>query len=126
MKRTPKRPKPLSKQAQNFILRNYKTMPLNDICEKLKRPYSTVYSWLWKRGLVDVKQADYNEPPYCTILQYYIEGWYIEDIAEMVGQTEGFCRNVIHRVFRTYNIPSRAAMNAYEPDSYVVREKETE
>ena len=126
MRRTPKKPKPLSKQAQNFILRNYKDMPLNDICKHLKRSYSTVYSWLWKRGLVDVRQADYNEPPYSTILQYYIEGWYLEDIAEMVGQTEGFCRNVIHRVFRTHSIPQRSAMNAYEPDSYIVREKETE
>ena len=124
MRRTAKKPRPLSKQAQNYILRIYKDMPLNDICAHLKRSYSTVYAWLWKRGLIDVREADYDQPPYCTILHQYIEGWYIEVIAEMVGQTEGFCRNVIHRVFRTYNIPSRAAMNAYEPDSYIIRQRE--
>lgn len=124
MRHKAKKPRPMSKQAQNFILRNYKTMPLTDISKALKRSYSTVYSWLWKRGLIDVREADYDQPPYSSILQHYIDGWYLEDIAEMVGQTENFCENVIHRVFRTHSIPRRASMNVEEPDSYIAKEKE--
>ena len=124
MRHKAKKPRPMSKQAQNFILRNYKTMPLTDISKALKRSYSTVYSWLWKRGLIDVRDADYDQPPYSSILQHYIDGWYLEDIAEMVGQTENFCENVIHRVFRTHSIPRRASMNVEEPDSYIAKGKE--
>lgn len=40
------------------------------------------------------------------------------------GQTENFCENVIHRVFRTHSIPRRASMNVEEPDSYIAKERE--
>ena len=105
-------------QSRNFILRNYKTMPIQEIADTLHRPYNQVYLWMRKQGLIEVKQPDYDKFPYNAILKLYIEGWYLEDIAERVGSSDNFCRNVIHRVFRTYNIPMRAAINNEEPDSY--------
>lgn len=121
-----KKPRPMTGQSRNFILRNYKTMSVQEMADALHRSYNQVYFFLWKRGLIEVREANYDKPPYSTILQRYIEGWYLEDIAEMTGQTENFCENVIHRVFRTYTIPRRAAVNAEEPDSYIVRKEDSD
>lgn len=108
----------MTAQSRNFILRNYKTMSIQQMADTLKRPYNQVWKWMISNSLIEVKEPDYSEFPYCAILQLYIEGWYLEDIAERVGRPIGFCRNVIHRIFRTHNIMQRSASNAYEPDSY--------
>ena len=42
-------------QSRNFILRNYKTMPIQEIADTLHRPYNQVYLWMRKQGLIEVK-----------------------------------------------------------------------
>lgn len=108
----------MTAQSRNYILRNYKEKTIQEMADTLKRPYNQVWKWMKQHGLLEVKHPDYEKPPYRGILNMYINGWYLEDIAEQTGCTRNFCRNVIHRIFRTYSIPERAAINASEPDGY--------
>ena len=120
------RKRPMTNQSINFIRRNHETMSVQEIADRLHRPYGQVYNWMWKRGMIDVRQTDYSKPPFTTILRMYTEGWYIEDIADEVGESCNFCANVIYRVFRTYTVPRRAGLFVEEPDSYIAKERETE
>ncbi len=121
-----KKPRPMTNQSRNFIMRNSKSMSVQEIADALNRSYNQVYNWMWKRGMIDVRQTDYSKPPFCVILRMYVEGWYLEDIADEVGESCNFCANVIYRVFRTYIIPRRAGLFVEEPDSYIAKERETE
>lgn len=93
-------------------------MTIQQMADRLHRPYNQVWKWMLDNGLIEVKRPDYSKFPYSGILTLYTQGWYIEDIAEKMGRSENFCRNVIYRIFRTRNVPQRSNMNCVEPDSY--------
>ncbi len=116
----------MSAQSRHYILANYTTMSIQQMADALKRPYNQVWRFMKSEGIIEVKEPNYDEYPYSAILKLYIEGWYIEDIAERVAKSRNFCANVIHRVFRTYNLNTRSMAKIEEPDRYINPEKQEE
>lgn len=113
--------KTLSKFKQNFIIRNYKTMSIGDMARRLKLPYITVYSRLYDQGLLDVRKnvtSDIERGVGCKILDMYIHGWYLEDIAEACHRSQQVCARVIGRVFPAAEPQHRSAVHQEPVDSY--------
>lgn len=113
--------KPISKFKQNFIIRNYRTMSVAAIARRLRIPYMTVYSRLYEQGLLDVKKQDTLdlESAVCRkVLAMYVQGWYLEDIAEESRRSEEVCARIIGRVFPAPDIYRRSAALQNPPDSY--------
>lgn len=113
--------KTLSKFKQNFILRNYKTMSVGAIARRLKIPYGTVYSRLYEQGLLEVAKReplDLERGLCCKILSMYIQGWYLEDIAEDAKKSEEVCIRIILKVFPSAPLHRRSMMWEEPKDSY--------
>lgn len=113
--------KPLTSYKRNFILRNYKTMSVIAIAQRLRVPYSMVYNVLYARRLLTVAKReplDLERGLCRKILSMYIQGWYLEDIAEAVRKSEEVCIRIILKVFPSATLHRRSMMWEEPKDSY--------
>lgn len=125
----------MSKQSKNFILKNYKTMSIADMAAQTKRTYWQMYSHMQKWGLIkeykkehnistpDGGRRDYNKWPYSTIINQYIEGWYLEDIAKNVNIPEWTCVQIIEGLFGKGCNLNHNFNAKYEIDSYTKKKQ---
>lgn len=93
--------KQLTKKEKKIILSMYPRYSVMEISKSIGRDYNRVYWFLWKNGHIEFRpeSADYNNPVVRKTLRLYVQGWYMQDIAEMTQLPMQRVETIIKRQF---------------------------